>query len=225
MKNVEVSHTQPQSPDEESGDQNEMVRLFVAIPLSDEVREQVAGLIGRLQTGFQFTPCRPSWCNPDSIHLTLAFLGKKPIEMVKDIQKSLSALTAEFSPLKIEVKQLGVFPDWHHPKILWAGLRDRSHQIELIHERVVHILQDYDYQSDGHSFKPHLTLARFKSLKGVSIAKELVQNHGQYKFGPFQAPEVILYQSQLDPAGAIHTPLCAITLGKKGRVNHPDDAS
>jgi 2'-5' RNA ligase len=198
-------------------------RLFIAIPLPDAIRRQVAELSANLQKGFQFTPNRPSWSNPEAIHLTLIFLGETPAGMVEPISRILDEVAADFEQLRIEVKRLGVFPHWRHPKVLWAGIRDRSHQVEPLHQALEKRLVQLGFRPEEKEFHPHLTLARFKYLKGVAAVESVVNSHQSFKFGPFHAPEMVLYQSRLHPLGAIHTPLHRAALKPPTRPEMPEE--
>jgi 2'-5' RNA ligase len=111
------SNSQPQT--------SPLWRLFLAVPLPDEIRAEIEDLATRLKKGAQFTRCRPSWVHVDSIHLTLAFLGDTPQAKVDAIADAARGVAAGFSPLRIEIKRLGVFPDWHHPRSV--GRPARAH--------------------------------------------------------------------------------------------------
>lgn len=186
---------------------SEQLRLFIAIPLPDEIRREVASLSRRLQNGFQFTPCRPSWSDPETMHLTLVFLGAMEEKLAEPIGRGLNRVAAGFSPMRLEIKRLGVFPHWRNPRVLWTGIRDRSHQIESLHRALERSMEQFGYRPERKEYHPHLTLARFKSLAGVKAAEGIVINHLGFKFGPFETPRVILFKSVLHPSGARHTPL------------------
>lgn len=183
------------------------LRLFMAIALPDAIRSQVATLAGNLQKGAQFTSCRPSWAHPETMHLTLVFLGARPASQVEPIAAAMENAASLYAPLTLEIKGLGVFPNWGRPRVLWAGMRDRSRQIDQLHGALERAMRPFAYEPEGRPYHPHLTLARFKTLRGVSAMESVVQSHSSFKFGPFDARELILFRSELDPAGARHTPL------------------
>jgi RNA 2',3'-cyclic 3'-phosphodiesterase len=184
-----------------------MARLFVAVPLAAAPREALARLSNNLQKGFQFTPCRPSWGHPETIHVTLAFLGQKPRAMIDPIREALRQVAGSFAPLVIEIKGLGVFPNWQRPRVLWAGLRERTHQIEALHQAVERCLERFDYEPEEREYRPHLTLARFGGLRGVNAAQGIVMAHKDFRAPTFDAPACVLFESELHPSGARHTPL------------------
>jgi RNA 2',3'-cyclic 3'-phosphodiesterase len=183
------------------------LRLFIAIDLPEAIRAQLDQLSSNLQKGFLFTPSHPSWSGAAGMHLTLAFLGNRPGELVKPLGRAMDQVAQGFAPLIIEIKRLGVFPHWRNPRVLWAGIRDRSHQIEDLHRLLEQQLTYLGYEPEGRDFHPHLTLARFKSVKGAHAGESIVNSHQDFKFGPFEAGEMILFRSELHPAGARYTPL------------------
>ena len=177
-------------------------RLFIAIPLPDDIRQKMAELSRNLQKGIQFTPSHPTWSNIDGVHLTLAFLGNKAPRVVEPIGRMMDEVCADYAPLLIEIKRLGVFPHWRNPRVLWAGTRDRTRQIQALRKILEQRLTWFGYEPEAREFHPHLTLARFKSPKGATAAEGVVISHQDYKISPFEAPELVLFRSVLHPAGA-----------------------
>ncbi len=183
------------------------LRLFIALDIPRGALDQVTALGHKLQKGIQFTPCHPSWVPAENRHLTLVFLGSKPPEAVKLISQAMDRILCNFSQLKLEFKRLDVFPSWRRPKVLWIGVRDRTHQIGELRTSLEKGMYPFGYEPDPKPFRPHLTLARFRSLKGVQAAKSVIHSHQGFRFGPFRVGELILFQSDLSPAGASYTVL------------------
>ena len=194
------------------------LRLFIAVTLPEEIREQVSGLSGNLQKGFMFTPNRPSWSGPNEMHITLLFMGATPEDMVPRIISALDRISGGFAPLRIEIKRLGVFPHWRSPSVLWTGVRERTHQILTLQKTLEQAMVGLGFTPEVKEYIPHLTLARFKSLKGAAFVEKLVNDHQGFKFGPFDAPEIVLFKSELNPAGAVHTALHRARLSAPPRV-------
>lgn len=182
-------------------------RLFIAIALPERVRNDVARLSDNLQKGMQFTKARPSWAQPESMHVTLVFMGQKSADRVEAIGAAIEAAARGFAPLAIEIKELGVFPHWRRPRVLWVGVHDRTRQIQDLHHALESAIGAFDYQPEDRPYHPHLTLARFKSQRGAKEAESIVKSHAGFKSKAFDAMELILFKSELHPAGAIHTPL------------------
>lgn len=153
------------------------------------------------------------WTNPDTMHLTLIFLGQRPTDQLTSIAAAASEVTAAFQPLRLEIKNLGVFAHWRRPRVLWAGMRDRTRQIAELHDRLTVAMQPFDYSSEHRDYHPHLTLARFKSLKGTAQVQQIIASQKPFKFGPFDVHELTLFKSELHPDGARHTALHHLPFG------------
>ncbi len=196
-----------EQPEEQEALSGGALRLFLAVPLPPPILAEMTDLSGRLQKGLQFSTFRPSWSRPESMHLTLLFLGRTEPDRVDPIIKTTQAVAARFAPLRLEIKRLGVFPQWRSPRVLWVGVRERTHQLAELHRRLGGALATLGYEPEAREYHPHLTLARIKSLKGVSALQTIVESHQGFKFGPFQAGELVLYSSRLAAGGATHTVL------------------
>ena len=69
-----------------------MIRAFIALELSAELRAGLEGLIRDLEKGIRFTPARPLWVHPEAIHLTLKFLGSIEEARIPEIEGVLRRL-------------------------------------------------------------------------------------------------------------------------------------
>lgn len=192
------------------------VRLFVALALPVEIADLLRGLMADLRKGFQFAGCAPRWVGDDALHLTLAFLGERPASLVAEIEQALGSAARPFGEQRLEIAHLGVFPHWRRPGVLWAGVRDRTRQLIELHARVNDALLPFDYTPEDRPYRPHVTLARFKSGKGIAAAEKLVHQHDDFRFGPFAANELALFRSELLPSGARYHRLA--TLGLSART-------
>jgi 2'-5' RNA ligase len=188
-------------------DPAETWRLFIALPLPAELLGGLSDLMERLRKGAAFTPCRPTWVSPETIHLTLAFLGPRPVADVPRLAACLTRAAAGCTPLRPELKGLGVFPDWQHPKVLWVGLRERTHQLEPLRARLLDEFRAQRIAYDDKPFKPHLTIARFKTLTGTSAFAKVAAGHQTFHLAARECAQLVLFRSQLEPTGARHTPL------------------
>src|SRR3990172_12746323 len=98
----------------------EKIRSFVAIHLSDEVREAVASLID------SFRPFGRSvgWVKPENLHFTLKFLGYQSEEQLSRVKDGLVEATTGITSFELSLVGLGGFPDLRRPRVLWVGASD-----------------------------------------------------------------------------------------------------
>src|SRR4030042_1392569 len=89
------------------------MRLFVAVPVPGALKERLTGLCGELrQDGL--APVKP-----ENMHLTLNFLGEVEEGKLSEITQKLEAV--RFASFACSLKGLGVFPDEHYVRVVWAG--------------------------------------------------------------------------------------------------------
>src|SRR5439155_22126101 len=111
----ERRRSQPSQPDYTLASQ--MIRLFVAIRMPAKVQRALAAEQRRLAAA----GVGLRWVRPESIHLTLVFLGNVAAERVPAIEAAMQAAAAEAPPLRLAVRGLGCFPPRGAPRVLWAG--------------------------------------------------------------------------------------------------------
>jgi RNA 2',3'-cyclic 3'-phosphodiesterase len=183
------------------------LRLFIAIELPEPLREALADLIGRLRKAFHFTACSPSWVAPASMHLTLRFLGATPPDRVEALKQELAAVAGGFPPPRLRAMELGVFPDWKRPRVLWVGVRDKNDVLRPLQAALEAKVRELGFEAERQAFRPHLTLARFRRLKGVHVVRPIAETHKGFRSEVFAPAGLSLMQSELGPEGARYTRL------------------
>ena len=177
------------------------MRVFVALEIPDEVREAIRSLIGQLEKN-----CRGArWAHVEGMHVTLKFIGEVPPERVGRIQAELAAVRSD-QPVELSFRDVGFFPNERHPRVFWAGITATPNLTELATE-VERRMESLGIPREQRPFRPHLTLARFKSEEGLEQLREALRNFKSLEFGSTRAQEFHLYQSQLKPRGAEYTRL------------------
>jgi 2'-5' RNA ligase len=193
-----------------------MIRSFIALELSPEIYKNLGLLIDKLKKGVQFTSARPSWVNPESIHLTLKFLGNIEESMIDQIAEVMTNAANETHPFSIRIRDLGVFPNPRQPRVLWCGMTKGEDQTVSIQTKIDRGLAALGFEKESRPFHPHLTLARIKTLKGTAALMDVVKSHQNSLVGECRMDRVILFQSQLHPSGAVYTKLKEALFKQKG---------
>ncbi len=177
------------------------MRVFVALDIPDRIRQALAGLIGKLER-----TCRGArWVRVEGLHVTLKFIGEAAPEMVERIQAELATIRLA-APVETSFRDVGFFPNERHPRVFWVGIAATPNLAELAAE-IERRLEPLGIPSESRPFRPHLTLARFKSEDGLERLREELRSAGPFEFGSTQAGELHLYRSQLKPGGAEYTRL------------------
>jgi 2'-5' RNA ligase len=195
-------------------------RLFVAIDPPPAVREQLAAWARTAVAGEDERGAR--LLAPETMHMTLCFLGSRPIEELTPIAAAVQALSGFCAELSLGA------PLWlppRRPRALALAVHDRDGELARLHGSVVQTLgQAIDWRPERRRFRAHITVARLgreRSREGRSRAG------GEPSLAPtpqlsFTARQVVLYRSWLAPAGASYEPLAASATDESSESSSPD---
>ncbi len=185
------------------------MRLFVALSIPPEIRENIALLIGSLR----HTDAKPRWVNPQNLHITLKFIGEIESEKVPAIWVALATIrTAQ--PLTLEFRNVGFFPNSCRPSVAWIGI-EAPPALAFLATEVNRVLASMGIPREEKPFVPHLTIARFKET-GLSPALQAeIEKCKDHNFGPYTASEIHLIESRLKSSGAEYTTLRSFWFGPK----------
>ena len=171
-------------------------RLFVAIGLPEPLRNELENLQKQLQPFARDA----KWVNISGIHLTLKFLGYVDPAQIPEITEALFNSVKAFSPVMIQARGCGFFPNARRPNVLWVGVD--APELAPLQQDVEEAMAKLGFEKENRAFSPHLTLARFKDHRGhLALAKETEKLAGN-DFGSFTANGLSLYESILRPRGA-----------------------
>ena len=194
------------------------MRLFLALDIPATIRDHISLFIEGV-TGF--AP-HARWMKPESLHLTLKFIGEQPDSAVDQIRQSLSPIHAEAT--EIHFRNYGFFPTAKSPRVFWIGV-ESGPELAALAASIDDTLSSLGIPKEPRSFSPHLTLARAPGASGSprrtkTDAPNRNFHHLQEKlaarptpeFGTMTPREFFLYRSQLSPKGSKYTKLAAFDL-------------
>ena len=196
----------------------EQIRSFIAIELPDEVKSALVQLQAQLKTGKQL-PVK--WVDPYSSHLTLKFLGNIDVNKIREITEAIEAAAQGISPFKLEVKDLGVFPNLKRVRIVWVGVSGEVAQLSQLQQRIESNLAPLGFAPESRSFTPHLTLARVREQASPEEQQSFGQLIASTKFDRaynFRVESINLMKSQLTSGGAIYSRISEIKLKGSARL-------
>ena len=182
-----------------------LIRAFVALELPEPVREALAAVLDAARRN---APGKLAWVSPESMHLTLAYLGPSSPERLDALRPELARAGAAHRPLELGLAQTGVFPSPQRPSVLWVGLHP-SPPLAALQAEVAAMVRALGWSLDERPFVPHLTCARAK-WPGALAA------HWAELFVPqlrWTAGALSLMRSDSGPQGALYTRLDAFLLG------------
>lgn len=173
------------------------MRLFVAIAMTGDVAGELAALLERW--GDRDWPVK--WASPETLHLTLKFLGEVAEERLPMLVDAVGRAVQGTPPLTCTLTELGAFPTTPRARVLWAGLESDA-ALELLVHRLEQGLAHLGFPLEGRAYRPHVTLGRVQ--EGRRLSSPAVQAIEQAELAPASclATEVLLYQSHTGPGGA-----------------------
>ena len=166
------------------------MRLFVGIPLPEDVRARLGELKGGLLGA--------RWVEPENLHLSLRFIGEVPGGDEADIDEALATIEAPGFPLALS--ELGFFDRRRRVHAVWAGIRMSEPMVRL-RAKVEQTLVRLGHEPEHRKFKPHVTLARMKNDSAADVSRYL-EAHNGFSTGPFDVGCFTLYRSHLGHSGA-----------------------
>jgi 2'-5' RNA ligase len=129
------------------------------------------------------------------------------------LQKVLSS--AQFaaensSPISLNISGTGVFPNPRRARVLWLGV---GGEVDKMARTVELFNKAYGSRGELEVFKPHLTIAR---VKDASKNREIISKHVNLQFEPveFEVSEIVVYESELHPKGAVYSAVARYILSK-----------
>ena len=174
------------------------MRVFVAMDIPEAVRTSLRDFVARLPK----TP-GAKWVRPESIHLTLKFIGEVKPEAVEVIASALRSVPFP-SPVAIRFRGTGYFPRESRPSVLWAGV-EASENLPELAGSIDRICAAAGITGETRAYSPHLTLARFKTPEGLDHLRKEITRIGPIDFGSARIGEFHLFQSVLKTTGAEYT--------------------
>lgn len=179
------------------------IRVFIAIELNKGIHSELASL----QAVLKKSNADIKWVSPESIHLTLKFLGNIDPRKIKEIEKILNEIATGVEPFVLTLKDIGAFPNLDYPRIIWVGVESGAAQSEQFAKLLEEKLEKIGIPREDREFHAHITLGRVKSLKNKDNLKEIIE---ATKFEAGSAVDVnhlTLFKSQLTRDGSVYTPL------------------
>lgn len=190
------------------------MRAFLAIPFSADEHKMLESLQESLATMPALDDFR--WVRPKNIHITLRFLGDIEDAQAEGAAEALRRAVEGASAFDISIDRFGVFPHLKRPNVLWVGPSKTPETLVELEANLSRYLSEAGFPAGEGAFHPHLTIARRRSRDRppAGIEGELEIAEQRWLTPPLvcRACEAVLFRSELNPSGAIHTVLEKVTL-------------
>jgi 2'-5' RNA ligase len=182
----------------------EQLRAFIAVTLPPEVRRLLAGF----QANLKNTAAPVKWVETENLHLTLVFLGNTRQDTVPGILEAMRTAVAGAHSFDVSVTGLGVFPDPHRTRIVWAGLAGGIERLGYLQRGLAAALEPLGFKPENRPFRPHLTLGRVRDPASAAEREALGRAVTGLAAGggkTFRVEALHLVRSRLTPRGPVYT--------------------
>jgi 2'-5' RNA ligase len=160
-----------------------VMRAFVALELSDP---KVLESIVNFQRELSATGADLKTVERENLHFTVKFLGEIASSQAREVDERLKRLHLDGAD--VEVKGVGAFPNISRPNVRHIA-QGAIAALEGIGER------------DERPFTAHATLARVRSVRGISELTSVLRSNSTRSFGEVRLAELKLKSSVLGPRG------------------------
>ncbi|HCA58596.1 MAG TPA: RNA 2',3'-cyclic phosphodiesterase [Blastocatellia bacterium] len=181
-------------------------RVFLAVDVPEAVREAAARHSAGVRR--QFPGARVSWVRAENLHITLRFYGEVEEPRLPAIAGAARLAAAAAERFSIEVGDPGTFGT----KVLFLSIHDDEGKLRHLNTEIEAASAAAGLKAERLSFKPHLTLARMRSGKGVGPLVEAFLGE-DFLAMEFEVREMVLYESRLSPAGSQYLAIERFPLG------------
>src|ERR1700683_4059065 len=189
------------------------MRLFIALDLDDTIRAKII----RFMDGVRGFAPEARWVRPESLHVTLKFVGQWPDDKLAEMQRSLQQILSE--RVEFTVRDYGFFPTAKAPRVFWIGIH-AGPQLSALASAIDIQTASLGVAREEHPFSPHLTLARRAGGSGAprknkddrpnrafARLQETLTSMSKLDFGTMTSRQFFLYKSELSPRGSRYTKL------------------
>lgn len=167
-------------------------RLFIGIPLSSEIKEQLRKIQAELKPleGLKLV-------EPENLHLTLKFIGEVKEEKLEKIKAALEKLDLG-KKFPVKVRSIGAFPNENYIKVIWFGLEDDTEMADLQKKVDFGLSKMFPVEKE---FLSHVTLARVKFVQDKEKLQQFLAKFRNLDLGQMLVEKVVLYESVLKREG------------------------
>ncbi len=191
----------------------ERIRSFIAIPVPSAGIQALEDAVKWLESDLGRSV---RWVRPESIHLTLKFMGDIQAEMAERVLDALPPVAARFSPIGLSISGMGVFPNPRRPRVLWAGVHGDLETLAALQLAIDEAVGKLGLPKEQRAFSPHLTLGRVRRDVPEGQLRRIGQvvADGELSGAPsWTADTVNLMRTELDPTGSRHYLVGSASIG------------
>tara|TARA_Y100000590_G_scaffold150288_1_gene172632 strand:+ start:1492 stop:2037 length:546 start_codon:yes stop_codon:yes gene_type:complete len=135
-----------------------MTRLFIALTPTVDFNKEISSL-KESQKALKYKNVQINWSNNNQHHVTVNFIGAMEPEQKEEMFNILDS-RPPFKSLPIEINNLSYFPN-ENGQVLVANI-SLTPRLQKLYDQVEEVVARIGFGMALRSYKPHITLARFK---------------------------------------------------------------
>jgi 2'-5' RNA ligase len=168
-----------------------MSRLFVALPLPDDVGNALCALAPPHGNGVRVV-------TQDLLHVTVHFLGEADLD---GVVASLGKVRA--APFALRLTGGGRFDTRDEAIALWVGV-ERCPGLLALHQVVGAGLTNERWHPEERAYTPHITLARCKQRVAADVIDGFLARAAAFDV-TIDVREMVLFASEPGPSGPLYS--------------------
>jgi len=168
-----------------------LIRAFLALETPTAVKERLAAAREELRRELP----KARWTRPEGWHLTLKFLGEVEAATLEVLTGALAPRLHGLGPVAVRLGGAGFFPSPARPR-----------------EAVEAAGEAAGFPRERRPWAVHVTLARLKARWPVAAVDRFLKWGEEFELEPFECREVVLFESDLQPGGAVYTAIERLSL-------------
>lgn len=180
-----------------------MKRLFIAVPIQESVRNQIAKGVFEIEASKKM-PVR--WTPVQNLHLTLQFLGDVEEKRIPLLKQLLDQIKRPERQEELVFNGIGTFSNRNFLRIIWLGINTNAY-LQIIQRSLTISLDEQGFETDHKKYKPHLTLGRVRDNTLVSneILDSFETAWSRLQIRSSVLDRVTLFESRLYPGGPVYS--------------------
>jgi len=186
-----------------SGGGGATARLFLAVDPPEQVCVELAGwaraVAAQGRAGVRGRPELRA-LGAELLHITLCFLGSRPVGEIDELARVPGATTAEVGELSVGA------PLWlppRRPRNLTVEIHDPEGGLERLQRELVgELRRRIDWEPERRRFRAHLTVGRVRGREALFAASQGAIDLPATPALRFRPESLTLYRSWLEPRGA-----------------------
>jgi len=182
----------------------ESYRLFVATELPPNIKAELVDTQARLR---QSNP-PVTWVAPESMHLTLRFLGETSIERLPSLRAGLSTALAQHAAIRLRLSGAGAFPNERRPSVVWAGVGGEIAALADAQAAIETAVISLGFAPEPKPFRAHLTLGRMRREANPEQQQRLgdaIRSQPPPRALEWSVERIVLFRSELRGDRPVYT--------------------